>query len=50
MTEKEFLRKIKKNTTQIFFFKSRMPFPFSLAVHTWIVVHRNGKLSRYDIW
>lgn len=35
---------------RVFVFASRMPFPFSAFLHTWIVIVDHGKVSRYDVW
>ncbi len=52
MTEKEFNDLIRKSSGdyQVFFFASKMSFPFSMFLHTWIVVVDHGEIGRYDVW
>lgn len=40
---------INKNKYQVFFLFCKARFPFSFALHTWIVINEKGKLTRYEV-
>ena len=52
MNREEFNNLIKQSdkTYQVYIFASRMPFPFSVFLHTWIVLVDHEDVSRYDVW
>ena len=49
MNEQEFTRLIKKESYQIFLFSSNIALPLSFITHSWIVVAKKGKITRYDV-
>lgn len=48
MNKKEFEKILNKDKFQVFLFSSPVPFPFNLAVHTWFVINRKGKINRIE--
>jgi len=50
MNEVEFKRLVKKDKYQVFLFSSPIPIPLNFIVHTWFVLNKKGKLSRWEVW
>lgn len=46
----EFQHLVNKEEYQIFLFSCPAIFPFSFALHTWIVVNRKGIISRWEVF
>ncbi len=36
--------------TEVLFYKSKLFFPLSFSVHTWIVIEDNGNKERWELW
>lgn len=47
--QQEFSQYIHPKNIQILFFSCRLPFPYLLFRHTWIVINKYGTLSRWEI-
>lgn len=50
MEERDFIKLLKNNQYQVFFFTSPLPFPFIFLKHSWIVMNFKGKIERWDVW
>lgn len=52
MNKEQFTDLVHANESRykVYVFASRMPFPISMYIHTWIVVCDNDKVNRYDVW
>jgi hypothetical protein len=48
-SEKEFMKLVKKNAYQVFFFVSRVSMPLFFAAHPWIVTNEKGKMRRIEV-
>ena len=50
MNQEDFNSLIDATKYQVFICASKMPMPFSFAMHTWIVTIDHGKINRYEVW
>lgn len=50
MKEKTFKKKLTRSRYQVFLFKSKLPKPFHFAKHTWFVLVKNGKITRWEVY
>lgn len=50
LDQKSFIENVQKEKYQVYILSSRISIPFSLFVHTWVVIVNNGKYERYDVW
>ena len=48
-SEKEFMKLVKKNSSQVFFLVSKVSWPFPFASHPWIVTNEKGKMKRTEV-
>lgn len=49
MQKEDFEKLVKKETYQIFLFTCSCPFPIQFAKHSWFVINKKGKLTRWEV-
>jgi len=50
MNEQEFNQILKKDKEQFFIFTVKLPIPFFLVKHSYIITNQKGKINRIEIW
>ncbi len=50
MKEKTFQKKISRHKYQVFIFKSKLPKPVNFATHSWFVIVKNKKITRWEVY
>ena len=48
MDKQDFSGVVRKNRYQVFLFCSKVPFPFFFTLHTWFVINKRGRISRWE--